>query len=136
MPTFKANTFHVPGQTHSTHHNPSMNIEFQLISLPCHFNTNHLINVPCHAHTKPIIHELWIIPLMHTHLSHTFNTILKSNKHNHSRSRKTIKHHIVSPNTSLRLKGLAQARDSRSGEPPSPKWGLENRNSGFLRPLA
>jgi len=25
------------------HHTPSMNIEFQLISLPCHFNTNHLI---------------------------------------------------------------------------------------------
>ena len=64
---------HIP-----THHTPSMNIEFQLITLPCHFNTNHFNNIPCKAHAKPIIHKSWITPLMHTHLSHNFNTILKS----------------------------------------------------------
>jgi len=32
------------------HHTPSMNIEFQLITLPWHFNTNHFINIPCQTH--------------------------------------------------------------------------------------
>jgi len=42
-----------------------------------------------------------------------------------SESKHTTKHNTVSPNPSLRLKGLAQARHSRSGESPLPRRGLE-----------
>jgi len=41
-----------------------------------------------------------------------------STKINYSGTIKHPKHSIVSPSTSLRLRGLAQARRARSGEPP------------------
>ena len=42
-----------------------------------------------------------------------------STKINYSGTIKHPKHSTVSPSTSLRLRGLAQARRARSGEPPS-----------------
>ena len=54
----------------------------------------------------------------------------QSSKINHA-----TKHSTVSPNPSLRLKGLAQARPSRSGEPPSPRRGLKNNIKKVVRPV-
>ncbi|QCE10901.1 hypothetical protein DEO72_LG10g2133 [Vigna unguiculata] len=39
-------------------------------------------------------------------------------------------HCAVSPNTSLRLRGLAQARQSRSGESPSAQARAQNQETG------
>ena len=60
--------------------------------------------------------------LIHLKLSAQY---LKPGKHYPYKAKKAITPRTASPNTSLRLKGLAQARDSRSGEPPSPRRGLE-----------
>jgi len=49
----------------------------------------------------------------------------KPSKHYPYKAKKTISHYTVSPSTSLRLEGLAQARSSRPGEPPSPRRGLK-----------
>ncbi|QCD83195.1 hypothetical protein DEO72_LG2g3538 [Vigna unguiculata] len=50
---------------------------------------------------------------------------LKPSKHFPYKAKKIISSRTASPSTSLRLKGLAQARRARSGEPPSPRRGLE-----------
>ncbi|QCD86454.1 hypothetical protein DEO72_LG3g977 [Vigna unguiculata] len=55
---------------------------------------------------------------------------LKLSKHFPYKAKKTISSHTASPNTSLRLKGLAQVRRARSGEPPSPRRGLEKASRG------
>jgi len=51
MSTFITNPFYIPGQTIPTHHPPSMNREFYLISLPCHFH-----NQPFHVYYMPRIY--------------------------------------------------------------------------------
>jgi len=61
---------------------------------------------------------------MHNHLSHAFNIIIKFKQVlTIQDSEKQPNITLPSPSSSLRLKGLAQARDSRSGEPPSPRRG-------------
>jgi len=45
--SLQPNPFHVPYHPIPIHHTLFINIEFQLISLPCHFNTNHLIKITC-----------------------------------------------------------------------------------------
>ena len=47
------------------------------------------------------------------------------NQNRSSRNKQTSKHNTILPSTSLRLRGLAQARRFRSGESPSPRRGLE-----------
>ncbi|QCD96112.1 hypothetical protein DEO72_LG6g814 [Vigna unguiculata] len=57
-------------------------------------------------------------------------------KINHSGNIKHPNHSTVSPNISLRLRGLAQARHARSGEPP-PRLGESTKTSaGAMRDLA
>ena len=53
-----------------------------------------------------------------------------------SKIKHTTKHSIVLPNPSLRLKGLAQARHSRSGESPSPRRRLNRNTKRATRDLA
>ena len=48
----------------------------------------------------------------------------------HSGNIKQPKHSTVSPSISLRLRGLAQARHARSGEPP-PRLGESAKNKGM-----
>ncbi|QCD83096.1 hypothetical protein DEO72_LG2g3439 [Vigna unguiculata] len=48
----------------------------------------------------------------------TFITILKTSTHNPHKAKKVIPHCTVSLSPSPRLRGLAQARRARSGEPP------------------
>ena len=48
----------------------------------------------------------------------------------HSGSIKHPNHSTVSPSISLRLRGLAQARRARSGEPP-PRLGESAKNKGM-----
>jgi len=57
--------------------------------------------------------------LHYIHITH--HTIIQSysTKIDHSGTIKHPKHSTISPSTSLRLRGLAQARRARSGEPPS-----------------
>jgi len=108
-----------------------MSIGPHLISIPCPINSNSLINFTCQAST------ISIIPFMN-YVTHTMQSIIYiyiyiyistyqayPNNYKSSKDNQATKPRIVSPNPSLRLKGLAQARQSRSGEPPSPWRGLE-----------
>jgi len=63
--TFITNPFCVPNQPIPIHHTPSMNIEFQLISLPCHFNTNHLICFAFQDHTITSVQFVTTVYTMH-----------------------------------------------------------------------
>jgi len=69
---------------------------------------------------KTIIYNSWITSLMHIYLSHAFNTIINIQASiNHFRiSETTTQTHCLAHL-------LAQAEGSRSGEPPSPRWGLK-----------
>ncbi|QCE08993.1 hypothetical protein DEO72_LG10g212 [Vigna unguiculata] len=53
-----------------------------------------------------------------------------STKIDHSGNIQHPNHSIVSPSISLRLRGLAQAKQSRSGESPSAQARLETRKTG------
>jgi len=67
---------------------------------------------------------------MHTHLPHTFNTILKS------KQTLTIQSQGNDQALHYLAQLLAQAEGSRSGEPPSPRRGLEKGKSSLTRDLA
>ena len=56
-----------------------------------------------------------------------------STKINSSGTIKHPNHSTVSPSTSLRLRGLAQARHARSGEPP-PRLGESTRAEARAEP--
>jgi len=93
-----------------THHTPSMNTEFQLISLPCLFH-----NQPFHVHYMPSIIQVHHSQLTHppTH-AYSFPSchyiIIQSNTSQTSKNRKNAK-----PERTL-TQLLAQAEGSRSGE--------------------
>ena len=54
------------------------------------------------------------------HFIHITHHTIILNQNRSFRNQQTSKHCTVSPSTSLKLRGLAQARQSRSGEvPPS-----------------
>ena len=59
----------------------------------------------------------------------THHTIIL-NQYRSFRNKQTANHNTVSPNTSLRLRGLAQARQSRSGESPSAQARARNKEIG------
>ena len=119
----------------SSHYEPSMYQDSQVISLSCFFHTNHFITISCETHVNPLftIHDLHhSIILIHIKPSAQYS---KPSKHHPYKAKKTISHCTASPSTSLRLGGLAQARHARSGEPPSPRRGLE-RASGKPRGIS
>jgi len=74
-----------------THHSPSMNLEFYLISIPCHFH-----NQPFHVHYMPRIIQLHHSQLIHppTH-AYSFTLchyiIIQSNTCQASKNRESIK---------------------------------------------
>ena len=136
--------FRIPSQTIPTYYSRTMNMALRLISLSCHIDTNPF-HVSCQTHTNLIISIPWIISyIYHAHL------MLKLINHNsytisfikviqfifleviaiqaycqYLESRKASRLTTFSPSFSLRQKGLAQARDSHSVEPPSLRRGLE-----------
>ena len=62
MPTFiTKSSFIFDVESIPTHHSQSMNIEFHLIPIPCHFDTYHFIEITCQDFT---------LLLMHIHSSH------------------------------------------------------------------
>ena len=70
-PTFISQSsfiFHV--ESIPTHPSQSMNIEFHLISIPCHFDTNHFIEITCQDLSWLIIHSSYTLLLMHIHSYH------------------------------------------------------------------
>jgi len=106
-----------------------MSIGPHLTSIPCPINSISLINFTCQAST------ISIIPFMN-YVTHTWQSIIYiyiyistyqayPNNNKSSKDNQATKPRTVSPNPSLRLKGLAQARQSRSSEPPSPRRGLK-----------
>ena len=108
-----------------------MSIGPHLISIPCPINSNSLINFTCQAST------ISIIPFLN-YFTHTWQSIIyiKHIKHtqtitNHPRTTKQPNHALSRPiprsgwRVSLKRDSLAQARQSRSSEPPSPRWRLE-----------
>jgi len=125
-------------------------IELHLIPIPCHqcniiahtefmttYITNHFIEIACQDLSKFIIHNPWIPSLMQNHSYHIFNiTIIIQASANQPRTKKQPNITLPSPNSLLRLKGLAQMRDSRSGEPLLPRRELEKGNSNLTRDLA
>ena len=102
----------------SSHHKPSVYQGFP----------NHIVIIPfshqpfyynlMRNSCPPIIHNSWLVSPNHTHSYQTFITILKSSMHKSHKARKVIPHCTVSLSPSPRLRGLAQARRARSGEPP------------------
>ena len=122
-----------------------MSLGSHLILITCSFGSNPFIHFTCQYHTQPVILNSCIMPniphaplytyrpsynhttqLMH-HAKHTSCSIIYlspiiqsySTKIDHSGNIKHPIHSTVSPSTSLRLRGLTQARRARSGEPPS-----------------
>jgi len=71
-----------------------------------------------------VIQESYYVYLI-LHYIHIAHHTFIPNQNKPFRNKQTSNHSIVSPSTSLRLRGLAQARRARSGEPPSPRRGLE-----------
>ena len=93
-----------------THHTPSMNIEFQLISLPCHFH-----NQPFHVHYMPriiqVYHSQLIHPPTHAYSFPSFHyIIIQSNTSQTSKNKGNTK-----PERTLTQR-FAQAEGSRSSE--------------------
>jgi len=89
-----------------------MNIEFYLISIPCHFH-----NQPFHVHYMPRIiqihHSQLIHPPTHAYSFTSCHYIITQSIHaKHPRTEKISNHDALSPSSSFRLKGLAQARGS------------------------
>jgi len=71
MPTFLTkSSFIFDVESIPTHHSQSMNIEFHLIPISCHFDTNHFIEITCQDLSKLIIHNSYTLLLMHIHSSH------------------------------------------------------------------
>ena len=71
MPTFiTKSSFIFDVESIPTHHSQSMNIEFHLIQIPCHFDTNYFIEITCQDLSKLIIHNSYTLLLMHIHSSH------------------------------------------------------------------
>ena len=109
-----------------THHIPSMNIEFQLILLPCLFH-----NQPFHVHYMPSIIQVHHSQLVHppTH-AYSFPSchyiIIQSNASQTSKSRKNTKLERTIAQLLASTEGSHSGeRDSRSGEPPSPRRELD-----------
>jgi len=102
-----------------------------LKSIPCYFNSSPLIHFICQVSTISVIYHSWIISCILSNPLCTYTyiwTCISSqqsypNKFWSSKSNQATKHRPVSPNPSLRPKGLAQARRSRSGGSPSPRRG-------------
>jgi len=96
-----------------THHTLSMNTKSQLISLSCHFH-----NQPSHDFNmsnsfKFIIHNPYTLLSMHIHFPSGHYIIIHSYTSQTSKNRnKTPHQNAHSPSSSLKLKGLAQARGS------------------------
>jgi len=115
-----------------THHTPSMNIEFQLISLPCLFH-----NQPFHAHYMPRIiqvhHSQLIYPPTHAYSFPTCHyIIIQSNTSQTSKNRESAKLARTLAQLFAQAGGSRSSeRVSRSGELPSPGRELNSRNSGF-----
>ena len=65
--------------------------------------------------------------LRYTYITH--HTIIL-NQDRSFRDKQTASHYAVSPNTSLRQRDLAQARQSRSGESPSTQARARNQETG------
>jgi len=123
----KPTPFMFQAQPIPTHHNLSMYIGSN--SSRYHATLMILVsfNTHAHLHTKPIIYNSWIMPSLHNTPLYAYFSSEHSypNQYQSSKSKQAYKQHPVSPSPSLRLKGLAQARRTRSGEPPSPRRGLE-----------
>ena len=113
MSTFITNPFYIPGQTIPTHHPPSMNRKFYLISLLSHF-----YNQPFHVHYMPRIYRTLSFTI-HTpsqscifiHLMPSYNNTIKCMPSIQEQG-KTSNRDALSPISSLKLKGLAQAKGS------------------------
>jgi len=107
---------------------------------------SHLMTTPCSFNFKPPIH-LFLMPSLipipsssihescQIYISYSIiymSIITQSYSANmvHSGNIKQPKHSTVSPSISLRLRGLAQARHARSGEPP-PRLGENAKNKGM-----
>jgi len=109
-----------------TRHTPSMNIEFQLMSLPCHFH-----NQPFHVHYMPRIiqvrHSQLIHPLTHAYsIPSCHYIIIQSNTSQTSKNRENAK-----PERTL-AQLFAQAKGSRSSERVSRSGeSSTHRNSGL-----
>ena len=105
---------------------------------------SHLMTTPCSFNFKPPIH-LFLMPSLipiHSSTIHEscqiyvsysiiyMSIIRQSYSANmvHSGNIKQPKHSTISPSISLRLRGLAQARRARSGEPP-PRLGENTKKT-------
>jgi len=72
---------------------------------------------------QPIIHNSWLAPLIHTHLSHSFSSILKTKQALFIQSQES------NHNSHCLAQHLAQAEGSRSGEPLRLGEGSKKENS-------
>ena len=95
------------------------------------FHTTHSFHMPI---SYPTRHNHFMNHAKHTSCSIiytyiTHHTIIL-NQDKSFRDKQTASHCAVSPNTSLRLRGLAQARQSRSGESPSAQARAQNQETG------
>ncbi|QCD96912.1 hypothetical protein DEO72_LG6g1622 [Vigna unguiculata] len=87
--------------TMPTPYSRTQQMELRLISLPCHIDTN------------PFMSLVELMPNSSFKFHDSSHTIIMLNIHSPTKSRKQSHHAVsrpVSPNTSLRLQGLAQAR--------------------------
>jgi len=120
-----------------THHPPSMNIEFYLISIPRHFH-----NQPFHVHYMPRIIQIHHSQLIHlpTH-AYSFTSchyiVIQSNTCQTSKNRENIKPGRTLAQLFTQAKGSRSSeRVSRSGKLPSPRRELDNLEQWPLHILA
>jgi len=109
VPTFKSTPFMFQAQHISSHHEPFMYQGLPIHMLSCLFHTNPFNTISCKTHVNPlyIIHNLhYSIILTHTK---PLAQILKTKPTLSIQNQENIPHYTVSPSTSLRLEGLAQA---------------------------
>jgi len=72
-------------------------------------------NANFHSNPSFIIHESCYVYIILPHIHVPHHTFIP-HQNRSSKNKQTSNHNTVSPSTSLRLRGLAQARQSRSGE--------------------